>query len=65
MTVIYEPRGTWSWTDSTPRTATVHEMDSAPVKTGLLDALGRPIYRIPQRVPLGFHHHPTTKDHAP
>jgi hypothetical protein len=27
-----------------------------PVNTGLCDARGDPIYRVPDTVPLGFHH---------
>lgn len=34
---------------------TVHDEDAAPVATGLYDANGVPLYRLPDRVPLGFH----------
>ena len=30
----------------------------SPVKTGLLDADGVPLYWVQERVPLGFHHTP-------
>jgi len=30
------------------------EMDKSPVKTGLLDASGVPLYRMPETVPFGF-----------
>lgn len=33
---------------------TVHEQERAPVKTGLFDANGTPIYRVPDTQPLGF-----------
>ena len=36
-------------------TVQVVESESAPIKTGLLDANGTPLYRIQDRVPLGFH----------
>ena len=32
----------------------VQEQDKTPVKTGLLDAMGTPIYRIEDVVQLGF-----------
>lgn len=33
---------------------TVHEQDKPPIKTGLLDAKGIPLYRVPDTQPLGF-----------
>lgn len=33
---------------------TVIDIESPPVRTGLLDADGRPIWRLPERVPIGF-----------
>jgi hypothetical protein len=35
-------------------TATVYEPDDAPQETGLLDALGNPLFRVVDRAPLGF-----------
>lgn len=32
----------------------VVETCPSPVRTGLLDANGVPLYRVPERVPLGF-----------
>lgn len=33
---------------------TVYESDAEPVRTGLVDACGTPIYRFPERRPIGF-----------
>jgi len=35
-------------------TRTVILEDDGPVKTGLLDANGTPLYRMPNRIPIGF-----------
>jgi hypothetical protein len=32
----------------------VFEVESGPVKTGLLNDKGVPLYRVPETVPLGF-----------
>ncbi len=36
-------------------TVTVYVEDDGPERTGLLDAQGRPLYRVRERVPMGFH----------
>lgn len=41
-------------TDALART--VHEDDVAPVKTGLVDAAGRDLFRVVERIPIGFVH---------
>ncbi|TGT72927.1 hypothetical protein EN802_13695 [bacterium M00.F.Ca.ET.159.01.1.1] len=48
----------WNWAKGTDNLArVVHEPEPIPpVKTGLLDASGTPIYRIDQRQPIGFVH---------
>lgn len=33
---------------------TVHDADDAPQATGLVDALGVPLYRLSDRIPIGF-----------
>jgi hypothetical protein len=38
-----------------PDSCTVHEGESMPQFSGLLDANGTPLYRIPPTVKLGFH----------
>lgn len=42
------------WGEPHP-TMVVIDGDRAPVKTGLLDASGTPLYRVDDTVPLGFH----------
>lgn len=37
-----------------PAAETVYETDEMPRKTGLLDQYGRPLYRVPERQPIGF-----------
>ena len=37
-----------------PETLEVHESDKTPQPTGLLDANGTPLYRIPPTVRFGF-----------
>jgi hypothetical protein len=39
--------------------ATVWEQEKTPHATGLLDAAGVPLYRVPETVPMGF-----KKDHG-
>jgi len=39
-------------TDALART--IHESENIPVKTGILDAHGTPIYRCIEREPIGF-----------
>jgi hypothetical protein len=34
--------------------ALVTEQERGPVKTGLLDASGQPLYRMPDALPIGF-----------
>ncbi len=59
---IYRPLG---WRDMEPGeealTITVHCEDEAPVRTGLLDVSGAPLYRWPDRVPIGFHVKPRVR----
>jgi hypothetical protein len=49
-----------AWTDDSPwitsqrPTLTVHQVDDAPTDTGLLDADGVPLYRVRERVAMGF-----------
>jgi hypothetical protein len=31
--------------------------DEMPIDSGLLNADGERLYRVPEKVPLGFHHH--------
>ncbi len=38
-----------------PDSVTVMEQEMGPQHTGLLDAHGRPLYRVPERLPMGFH----------
>ncbi len=38
-----------------PDSCEIHESDKAPKRTGLLDASGTPLYRIPPTVRIGFH----------
>lgn len=35
-------------------TGTVHEDDPTPVRSGLLGPDGTPLYRVPERVQMGF-----------
>jgi hypothetical protein len=39
----------------------VFEADRTPIATGLLDANGVPLYRVPETVPLGFHVKPRVR----
>ena len=50
------PRGYWEEIDppETARTLTVFEAEDGPVETGLYDANGVPLYRVPERVKMGF-----------
>lgn len=53
----YVTRACW-WCDepATLPSMTVHEAQDEPVNTGLLDADGAPLYRLPdERQPIGFH----------
>jgi hypothetical protein len=43
---------THSWAERP--TCQVVEADPTPQATGLLDASGTPLYRLPNRVPMGF-----------
>lgn len=45
----------WSPLDCGPSQITAHEAEPEPVSTGLLDSHGRPLYRLPDTVPMGFH----------
>ena len=45
-----EDCGTWQASGMT-----VIETEKQPIKTGLLDAHGTPLYRVSETVPLGFH----------
>ncbi len=40
--------------DDQPIADTVYVHDDEPQKTGLLDQYGRPLYRMPERNPIGF-----------
>lgn len=53
----YVSRPRSSYDDDTPilTGSTVYEADSSPERTGLLDAAGNPLFRVQDRVPLGFH----------
>jgi hypothetical protein len=44
------------WEDQPPIGAatTVYETEVSPVKTGLLDASGIPLYRVSDRIKMGF-----------
>lgn len=44
--------GPWDWRKS--QTADVAISDDTPINTGLLDARGNPLYRLPDKVPLGY-----------
>jgi hypothetical protein len=44
------------WQSGGPDEITVFEIDRTPVDTGLVDAMERPIYRVRDTVPMGFHH---------
>ncbi len=50
----WQDEGGWGWQERP--TITVWEEDTGAVKTGLLDAAGRPLYRYPNREPIGFRH---------
>ncbi len=54
--VTIRPRAWDSCTNNmSPRPSeTVFESDPTPTQTGLYDQHGVPIYRVPDRVPLGF-----------
>lgn len=41
------------WIDQ-PRTLTVHQPHDEPVDTGLIDAAGTPLYRMPDERVIGF-----------
>lgn len=46
------------WADewfSEQTTITVYEQEAQPEKTGLLNAQGEPLYRVPEKVRMGFH----------
>lgn len=54
--VAIHPRA-WVSATHTPEsqpTCTVHETDKRPIETGLVDALGVPLYRTHDAIPLGF-----------
>ena len=38
-----------------PDSVTVFEQDASPTHTGLLNAHGEPLYRVEERLKLGFH----------
>lgn len=47
----------WSSDTHTPEdrpSCTVYEAEDAPIDTGLLDANGTPLYRLPERRRIGF-----------
>lgn len=51
------PKGEREWWDDpapAPTTQTVYCEDDEPVNTGLYDANGTPIYRVKDRLPIGF-----------
>jgi len=45
----------WWIYETGPQTMQVIEEDREPVDTGLVDSNGPPIYRVHNRVPIGFH----------
>lgn len=50
----YLPATAW-WVDGASFTArTVQELDQQPIKTGLLNSDGVPLYRVPDTVKFGF-----------
>ncbi len=42
------------WGYSNDRSMEVIASDEGPIRTGLVDANGTPLYRLPERIPLGF-----------
>ena len=48
------PRGYWEEIDPPAQPLTVFEVGNEPVETGLYDANGVPLYRVPDRVKMGF-----------
>lgn len=50
--VAWRSHSEWGWQDRP--TTHVIEDDPTPIRTGLLDQHGTPLYRMPERVPLGF-----------
>jgi hypothetical protein len=57
MRYVAIPARSWVSYQHTPETlptCVAHEADPAPVNTGLLNADGVPLYRVPERGPLGF-----------
>lgn len=58
----YKPLAWWDMeTHEQPPSMTVHCDDETPVRTGILDASGTPLYRWPDRVPIGFHVKPRVR----
>jgi hypothetical protein len=50
----YITRAYHEWNDGDHLTCTVHEAEQEPIDTGLLDAHGTKIFRIPSKNPVGF-----------
>lgn len=50
----YVTRADWLDSDPVLTTHTVHEPDCQPIRTGLLDANGAPLYRVNDPEPIGF-----------
>lgn len=48
------PRGYWEEIDPPEQSLTVFEAEDGPVETGLYDANGVPLYRVPERVKMGY-----------
>ena len=50
------PKAGDDWWDAVPShdTITVHAEDDRPIKTGIVDAHGVPLYRIRDRIKVGF-----------
>lgn len=48
------PRAEWDDQEPIYAGTQVYEQDSEPVNTGLLDARGVPLYRVPTKIPFGF-----------
>lgn len=49
------PAAEWIWMGVTSaHTIVVVESDDAPIKTGLFDATGAPLYRVRERIQIGF-----------
>lgn len=50
------PKASDDWSDQPPvvQATTVYEPDDRPEETGLLDATGTPLYRVRDKIKMGF-----------